>query len=46
MLLRLGWFGPKGAAQVIEAVGEQVPVGFVTHGSESIDQMYKLFFTE
>jgi hypothetical protein len=41
-----GWFGPRGAAQIIEAVGDQVPVGFVTHGSDSIEPMYKLFFEE
>ena len=38
-----GWFGPKGAARIIEAVGDQVPVGFVTHGPESINSLYELF---
>ncbi|MFN2112354.1 MAG: DUF6506 family protein [Anaerolineales bacterium] len=38
-----GWFGPQGAARIIEAVGEKVPVGFIAHGSDSIDSMYKLF---
>jgi hypothetical protein len=41
-----GWFGPKGAARIIEAVGDQVPVGFVTSGPDSIDLMYKLFAPE
>ena len=38
-----GWFGPKGADHIIEAVGDQVPVGFVTHGPDSIDLMHELF---
>jgi|APSaa5957512622_1039677.scaffolds.fasta_scaffold391001_1 hypothetical protein len=38
-----GWFGPKGAARIIEAVGDQVPVGFVTHGPDSINSLYELF---
>jgi len=41
-----GWFGPKGAARIIEAVGDQVPVGFVTSGPDSYDLMYKLFVSE
>jgi hypothetical protein len=41
-----GWFGPKGAARIIEAVGDKVPVGFVTSGPDSIDQMYTLFYSE
>jgi len=40
-----GWFGPKGAARIIEAVGDQVPVGFVTSGPDSYDLMYELFGT-
>lgn len=38
-----GWFGPKGAARIIDAVGDQVPVGFVTHGSDSVNTLYELF---
>ena len=38
-----GWFGPKGAARIIETVGDKVPVGFVGHGPDSIESMYKLF---
>ena len=38
-----GWFGPKGAARIIEAVGDTVPVGFVTHGPDSINTLYELF---
>lgn len=38
-----GWFGPKGAARIIEAVGDKVPVGFVGHGPDSIETMYDLF---
>jgi hypothetical protein len=38
-----GWFGPKGAACIIEAVGDQVPVGFVTSGPDSYDLMHELF---
>ena len=41
-----GWFGPKGAARIIDAVGDKVPVGFVTSGPDSIDLMYKLFVDE
>jgi hypothetical protein len=41
-----GWFGPKGAARIIDVVGDQIPVGFVTSGPESIDLMYKLFAGE
>ena len=38
-----GWFGPKGAARIIEAVGDRVPVGFVGHGPDSVETLYKLF---
>ena len=38
-----GAFGPSVAAQVIEAVGEQVPVGSVSYGVESIPAMAALF---
>ena len=38
-----GWFGPKGAARIIEAVGDSIPIGFVGHGPDSIDSMYNLF---
>ena len=38
-----GWFGPKGAARIIDAVGDTVPIGFVSHGPDSIDLMYKIF---
>lgn len=38
-----GWFGPRGAARIINAVGATVPVGFVGHGPDSIDSMYNLF---
>jgi hypothetical protein len=41
-----GWFGPKGAARIIGAVGQDVPVGFVTSGPDSYDLMYKLFGTQ
>ncbi len=40
-----GWFGPKGAAYIIEAVGDQIPVGFVTSGPDSYDLMHELFGT-
>lgn len=40
-----GWFGPKGAACIIEAVGDQVPVGFVTSGPDSYTLMHELFNT-
>ena len=40
-----GWFGPKGAACIIEAVGDKVPVGFVTSGPDSYNLMYELFGT-
>jgi len=40
-----GWFGPKGAACIIEAVGDQVAVGFVTSGPDSYNHMYELFGT-
>lgn len=38
-----GWFGPKGAARIIDVVGDKIPVGFVGHGPDSIDSMYSLF---
>mgnify|MGYP001822524515 CR=1 FL=1 len=38
-----GWFGPKGAARIIDVVGDKVPVGFVGHGPDSIDLMHDLF---
>ena len=38
-----GWFGPKGAARIIGAVGDRIPVGFVGHGPDSIKTMYELF---
>jgi|TARA_B100001964_G_scaffold240270_1_gene309640 hypothetical protein len=31
-----GWFGPKGAVRIIEAVGDQMSVGFVTHGPDAM----------
>jgi len=40
-----GWFGPKGAARILEAVGDQVAVGFVTSGPDSYNHMYELFGT-
>ena len=40
-----GWFGLKGAACIIEAVGDQVAVGFVTSGPDSYNHMYELFGT-
>jgi len=38
-----GWFGPKGASRIIDAVGDKIPIGFVGHGPDSIETMYKLF---
>lgn len=38
-----GAFGPRIAAQVIQAVGEGVPVGSVSYGVESIPAMAALF---
>jgi len=38
-----GAFGPGIAAQVIQAVGEGVPVGSVSYGVESIPAMAALF---
>jgi hypothetical protein len=40
-----GWFGPRGAACIIEAVGDHVPVGFVTSGPDSYNLMHELFDT-
>ncbi|MDO8380597.1 DUF6506 family protein [Phenylobacterium sp.] len=38
-----GGFGPVWTAEVIKAIGGQVPVGAVGYGPESIDAMYALF---
>jgi hypothetical protein len=38
-----GGFGPLGAAKVIEALGNRIPVGSVAYGPESIDAMHALF---
>ena len=38
-----GGFGPLWTARVIEAIGGAVPIGSVSYGPESIDQMYALF---
>jgi 2-keto-3-deoxy-6-phosphogluconate aldolase len=38
-----GGFGPLGAARVIEALGNKIPVGSVAYGPESIDGMHALF---
>ena len=40
-----GGFGPKGTAQVQEAIGHAVPVGAVGYGPESIDALHALFKT-
>jgi 2-keto-3-deoxy-6-phosphogluconate aldolase len=38
-----GGFGPQGAADVIAAVGDRVPVGAVGYGAEAIHQLAALF---
>jgi hypothetical protein len=38
-----GAFGPTTTAQVLQAVGNQVPVGSVTYGMESIPALAALF---
>jgi hypothetical protein len=38
-----GGFGSAVAAQVIEAVGDRVPVGSVTYGAESVPGLAALF---
>jgi hypothetical protein len=38
-----GGFGPLGTAAVLAAIGQQVPVGSVAYGPESIDAMQRLF---
>jgi 2-keto-3-deoxy-6-phosphogluconate aldolase len=38
-----GGFGPIWTARVIAAIDGAVPVGAVTYGPESIDQMHALF---
>ena len=38
-----GGFGPLGAAKVIEALDNCIPVGSVAYGPESIDAMHALF---
>ena len=37
-----GDFGPVWAGKVIEAIDNQVPVGFVTYGAEAIEGLTKL----
>jgi hypothetical protein len=41
-----GAFGPAGAAAVVEAVGDRVPVGAVGYGAESISKLAALFAPE
>lgn len=38
-----GGFGPIWTARVIEAIAGKIPVGSVSYGPESIDQMHALF---
>lgn len=38
-----GGFGPLWTARVIEAIAGKIPVGSVSYGPESIDQMHALF---
>ena len=38
-----GAFGPAVTAQVIEAVGDRVPVGSVSYGAESVHALAALF---
>lgn len=38
-----GAFGPVWAGRIIDAIGLEVPVGFVAYGGESIDAMHRLF---
>ncbi len=38
-----GAFGPEGAKRVIEATGNQIPVGFVTHLPEQNDIFHRVF---
>lgn len=38
-----GGFGPVWTARIIEAIGAAIPVGSVSYGPESIDQMHALF---
>jgi hypothetical protein len=38
-----GGFGPIWTAKVIDAIDGRVPVGAVSYGPESIDQMHALF---
>jgi hypothetical protein len=38
-----GWFGPVGAARIIEEIDRAVPVGFVAHGPDFFTQMHELF---
>jgi 2-keto-3-deoxy-6-phosphogluconate aldolase len=38
-----GGFGPIWTARVIQAIDGKIPVGSVSYGPESIDQMHALF---
>lgn len=38
-----GGFGPIWTARVIDAIDAAIPVGSVSYGPESIDQMHELF---
>lgn len=38
-----GGFGPVWTGRIIEAIEGKVPVGSVSYGPESIQQMYELF---
>ncbi len=38
-----GGFGPRGTAQVLEALGGRIPVGSVGYGPESVDGVQAIF---
>ncbi|MFD9963096.1 DUF6506 family protein [Amycolatopsis sp. NPDC058986] len=38
-----GGFGPQWTARVLDAVGDRVPVGAVTYGTESVPGLHTLF---
>ena len=40
-----GAFGPDGAKQIIDATGNKIPVGYITHLPEQ-DEIYKAVFRE
>ena len=38
-----GGYGPAGAAKIVEAVGDKIPVGSVNYGIESVGKIAALF---